>query len=1416
MCSMGKGAPSTQTNQQQSSAGTGYAAPNPTALAAYNDLLTRAQGVASTPYQPYTGEITAPINPQQTAGINNINQYAGFAQPFIQSGAADISGAIPAAYNAGAGAVSGAGFGATGAINNASNAVAGAGYGANYALNSAGAGGTNALNYAQGAVNAAQPIGSQQINSYLNPYTNQIVGATEAQFANMNAQQQQNVLSGAAAQGALGGDRVGVAQGILGGQQALAEAPVIAGLYSQGYNQATDTALREQAAQVGAGFQGANTALGAGQLGVSGGLGAGSLYGNTSLGAANANLGAGSLYANTSLGAGSLESNTGLGAGYGMANLGTAGQSAGLQGAGAQIGAGTLQQNTQQAADAANYQQYLVAQGYPYQQAQWLANIITGVGSQMGGTSGQQTNVSGSQSVTPPPPSFLGQAIGAGVAGASMLPAKRGGRISGFADGGSPFDSNPYSYIPTANLKPGSTMPAPPSTPGMNFPSRGQPQQPSFADNLKSGIAGAQGLEKLYNKFGPDASNITIPGLSTDTAGMAGVDFGSGTGLGADATGSLAAWSDLPVAGFGDVAATDAGLSAAAAAPAAWSALPVVADAGAEAAAGAGAAAGGFDLMATIAAALPFLALSKGGSVRRRSGGHVPTVAGFGTGGIILPRSYADGGDTFDDRWNAFGSQSGTEPSAVWDQAPPTPSGVEPSAVWGNSYQPSDAEPSSVWNQRSLNDRFAGLDSPSMASAVGPAGMPDTGVTLPGVAPLPTARPAQSDIDAAGVAGVPYGVTQGTLGGTQYSAASPDQTSRSQGDAYQIAERFLKPRIASVESGAEKDPYSATTVAPKNGRTMLGKYQVDERNVPEWTREALGRPLTPQEFLASPEAQERVATVKLGQYVSKYGIEGATRAWFAGERNMNNLHGSDGYNTVAQYQSKVLGGAGSPQLASLEQGVGGPLAFSPEQNNSGVGPLRDIQNRAPLQAAQNQQQTAPQDNSILGRLGIHLSPAMREGLLSAGLGMMASRSPYLGQSIGEGGLQGLAAYHQEQAREASLPKIEAQTKLLMQQVKEAQQKTEGTQPLSPYENATLAMNKMKLAETMRQHDLALKTPIKYGETRSGQPLFALPRPGPNGIEFYPIDPRTNELSATPLGGNALKNTPANTGPTGGFTNAVDRTQLALDSGPPVQLRATAEPASPQARNDAYLAEIAKDDPRYAADIKAISNYQMSPAQFSLRNNRRERAMGDVMLYDPTYDQRRYNQTNRAITSWAQSQEGRQTRSFSVLIDHLGTAQELGEALQNDDVQAINLVKNKLKEQFGYGGPPSFDAAKQIVADEIAKAVIGGTNAERDREGLQNSLKLSNSPEQLVGVISTFKKLMAGQVGGLKQTYETATGLHNFDDWLTPPARLELSKINAGRDAQLSGQTIPHEGDRRQFKQGWGVFRNGKWVPEASP
>ena len=132
------------------------------------------------------------------------------------------------------------------------------------------------------------------------------------------------------------------------------------------------------------------------------------------------------------------------------------------------------------------------------------------------------------------------------------------------------------------------------------------------------------------------------------------------------------------------------------------------------------------------------------------------------------------------------------------------------------------------------------------------------------------------------------------------------------------------------ESGGN---YAALGPVTPKGDRAYGKYQVMGANIPQWTQEVLGRPMTPEQFLANPQAQDAVYQRKFSEYTQKYGSpEAAARAWFAGEGNMNNLNAKDQLGTtVGQYGQNFTrlasNAPGLPQGAT-PQPIGSPQAMS--------------------------------------------------------------------------------------------------------------------------------------------------------------------------------------------------------------------------------------------------------------------------------------------------------------------------------------------------------------------------------------------------------------------------------------------------------------------------------------------------------
>lgn len=86
--------------------------------------------------------------------------------------------------------------------------------------------------------------------------------------------------------------------------------------------------------------------------------------------------------------------------------------------------------------------------------------------------------------------------------------------------------------------------------------------------------------------------------------------------------------------------------------------------------------------------------------------------------------------------------------------------------------------------------------------------------------------------------------------------------------------------LGSIESS---NNYAAVGPQTESGNRAYGRYQVMDFNIPTWTKETLGRSMSPEEFLKDRQAQDAVARAKFGQYVSQYGNPyDAASMWFSG------------------------------------------------------------------------------------------------------------------------------------------------------------------------------------------------------------------------------------------------------------------------------------------------------------------------------------------------------------------------------------------------------------------------------------------------------------------------------------------------------------------------------------------------------
>lgn len=154
---------------------------------------------------------------------------------------------------------------------------------------------------------------------------------------------------------------------------------------------------------------------------------------------------------------------------------------------------------------------------------------------------------------------------------------------------------------------------------------------------------------------------------------------------------------------------------------------------------------------------------------------------------------------------------------------------------------------------------------------------------------------------------------------------------------YSVAAKLPKPKVTpTTYTNVNLPGYSGTNYASTGGNTSLdslmaairskessgrygvvnpdsgaaGAYQMMPGNVTNWSRSVLGRSVSMNEFLKSPQIQDQIARYQLGQYLKKYGAAGAAVAWYGGEGSVKNMYSKTtqkgGYPSLYAYWQSVL------------------------------------------------------------------------------------------------------------------------------------------------------------------------------------------------------------------------------------------------------------------------------------------------------------------------------------------------------------------------------------------------------------------------------------------------------------------------------------------------------------------------------
>lgn len=149
-----------------------------------------------------------------------------------------------------------------------------------------------------------------------------------------------------------------------------------------------------------------------------------------------------------------------------------------------------------------------------------------------------------------------------------------------------------------------------------------------------------------------------------------------------------------------------------------------------------------------------------------------------------------------------------------------------------------------------------------------------------------------------------------------------------------------------------------------------------------------------------------------------------------------------------------------------------------------------------------------------------------------------------------------------------------------------------------------------------------------------------------------------------------------------------------------------------------------------------------------------------------------------------------TQPFNASTLHLAQLGQLADALNNGDTQLINGIGNKIAMWNGGAAPTNFDALKQIVGQEVTKAIVANGGSAGERDEAAKTIAGYSSPAQFAGVIQTYQNAMGAQLQALAQRYKAGGGQKDFSSFLLPEAQAAFQRESQGAPATATPTQAP--------------------------
>jgi hypothetical protein len=191
-------------------------------------------------------------------------------------------------------------------------------------------------------------------------------------------------------------------------------------------------------------------------------------------------------------------------------------------------------------------------------------------------------------------------------------------------------------------------------------------------------------------------------------------------------------------------------------------------------------------------------------------------------------------------------------------------------------------------------------------------------------------------------------------------------------------------------------------------------------------------------------------------------------------------------------------------------------------------------------------------------------------------------------------------------------------------------------------------------------------------------------------------------------------------------------------------------------NKATEGVVDVNNPQTQALAAAVANGSMKIQDvltFRTPLPQRQAFLSLVQSINPQFSSKDYDITKGVQKAFTTGKPAEELVAFNTAIAHADLLKQAAEQLKNGEWRSKNSVFNKFKTEFGFAGPPTYQTIANAYTREVTKALSAGhlTDAEISSQGA--TIPANASPEQIAGVIDSYRQLMASKVQQRKAQFD---------------------------------------------------------------